>query len=101
MKCRFWFISISAFLMTSAPMILNQFADADQTKALTVNPRRLAQRIEELAEYGKTPEGGVNRVAFSEEDIRSRSYILSLLNEAGLKTRIDEAGNIIGERREF
>jgi len=96
MKCRFWFISISAFLMTSAPMILNQFADADQTKALTVNPRRLAQRIEELAEYGKTPEGGVNRVAFSEEDIRSRSYILSLMNEAGLKTRIDEAGNIIG-----
>ncbi len=77
-------------------MILNHFAGADQTRVLMVNSKRLAQRIEKLAEYGKTPEGGVNRVAFSEEDIRSRPHILSLMEEAGLKTRLDEAGNIIG-----
>ncbi len=74
------------------------FANSDQTKTLTVNSGRLEQRIEKLAEYGKTPEGGVNRVAFSDEDIQSRQYILSLMKEAGLKIHIDEAGNIIGRR---
>lgn len=74
------------------------FANSDQTKTLTVNSTRLEQRIEKLAEYGKTPEGGVNRVAFSEMDIQSREYILTLMKEAGLKIHIDEAGNIIGRR---
>jgi len=37
-------------------------------------------------------------VAFSEEDIQSRRYILSIMKEAGLITRIDAAGNIIGYR---
>jgi N-carbamoyl-L-amino-acid hydrolase len=72
------------------------FGYADQTQSLRVNPKRLEKRIEKLAEYGKAPEGGVNRVAFSETDIQSREYIISLMKEAGLKIRIDEAGNIIG-----
>jgi N-carbamoyl-L-amino-acid hydrolase len=69
-----------------------------QAQTLTVNPTRLEQRIEKLAEFGKTPEGGVNRVAFSEKDIQSREYILSLMKQAGLKIHVDEAGNIIGRR---
>lgn len=78
--------------------LLSIFADADGIESLRVNPERLERRIESLAEYGKTSNGGVNRVAFSEHDIRSREYILSLMKEAGLKTRVDEAGNIIGRR---
>jgi len=35
------------------------------------SPKRLEQRIDKLAEYGKTLEAGVNRVAFSEEDVQS------------------------------
>lgn len=83
-------------LMPSVLMVFRSFSNAEQTQILRVNPTRLEQRIEKLAEYGKTPEGGVNRVAFSEKDIQSRAYILLLMKEAGLKTRIDEAGNIIG-----
>jgi N-carbamoyl-L-amino-acid hydrolase len=89
-------IFINSLLITSGLIFLQVLADADQTETLKVNPARLEQRIEKLADYGKTPEGGVNRVAFSEQDIQSREYILSLMKEAGLKTRIDEAGNIIG-----
>jgi N-carbamoyl-L-amino-acid hydrolase len=77
-------------------MISHGVVSADQTQSLRVNPKRLEHRIEKLAEYGKTPEGGVNRVAFSEKDIQSRDYVISLMKEAGLKIRIDEAGNIIG-----
>ena len=67
-------------------------------KDLKINADRLYSRILKLAEYGKTPEGGVNRVAFSEEDKKSRLYLIELMNEAGLKVRIDAAANIIGRR---
>ena len=46
------------------PMFAHMYAYAGQTGSLRVNTKRLAQRIEKLAEFGKTPEGGVNRVAF-------------------------------------
>ncbi len=93
MKYRYQLLFINILLLAFVLMILDTFAD-DQI--LTVDSKRLQLRIEELAEFGKTPEGGVNRVAFSQEDIQSRRYILSLMEEAGLKTRIDEGGNIIG-----
>jgi N-carbamoyl-L-amino-acid hydrolase len=51
-----------------------------------------------LAEYGKNPQGGVSRVAYSEADLKGRQYVMSLMRDAGLDTRIDAAGNIIGSR---
>jgi N-carbamoyl-L-amino-acid hydrolase len=65
---------------------------------LSVNAARIEQRIHKLAEFGKNPEGGVSRVAFSEADIQARQYIQLLMREAGLQVRIDTAGNIIGRR---
>ncbi len=65
---------------------------------LRINGKRLEQRILELAEFGKNDRGGVSRVAFSDADIQGRDYLQSLMKEAGLKIRIDEAGNIIGRR---
>lgn len=91
-------INISFLLTGTVLAFFHAFASSDQTEILKVDSVRLEQRIEELAAYGKTPGGGVNRVAFSEEDIRSRPYILSLMKEAGLETRVDAAGNIIGHR---
>jgi N-carbamoyl-L-amino-acid hydrolase len=63
-----------------------------------VDGARLLERLDRLARFGETPEGGVNRVAFSEEDIRSRAYLKRLMEEAGLVVRIDSAGNMIGRR---
>ncbi len=92
-------LRITGILTIAMVLILpHAFAADTRAQALRVDPQRLEQRIEKLAGFGKTPEGGVNRVAFSEDDIRGRQYILSLMREAGLKTRIDEAGNIIGRR---
>jgi len=96
MNRRTQIIFINSLLITSGLMFLQVSADADQTETLKVNPIRLEQRIEKLAEYGKTPDGGVNRVAFSDQDIQSREYILTLMKEAGLKIHTDEGGNIIG-----
>lgn len=63
-----------------------------------VNGDRLNSTLRELAEFGKTPEGGTNRVAYSDEDLRAREYVMRLMREAQLEVSIDEAGNIIGRR---
>ncbi|MBW2541867.1 MAG: Zn-dependent hydrolase [Deltaproteobacteria bacterium] len=66
--------------------------------AIRVNQQRIEQRILKLAEFGKHPDGGVNRVAFSKADIEGRKYLTELMREAGLSVRVDAAGNIIGRR---
>lgn len=67
-------------------------------RALRVNGRRIEERLMALAQFGKNPEGGVSRVAFSDADVQGRQYVISLMREAGLTVRIDPAGNIIGRR---
>ena len=62
------------------------------------NPKRMEERILALSEFGKNPEGGVSRVAFSEADIQARKYISGLMEQAGLKVRTDAAGNIFGRK---
>ena len=39
---------------------------------------------------------GINRLAFSDKDWEGRSYIASLMEEAGLSVRSDAFGNVIG-----
>lgn len=66
--------------------------------ALRVNGQRLNQHLRELAEFGKTPEGGTHRVAYSDADLKARDYAVTLMREAKLEVTIDAAGNIIGRR---
>src|SRR5688572_12856316 len=62
------------------------------------NPERLGSRIEELGHFGRNPQGGVSRVAYSEADIAGREYIKALMRGTGLEVRVDTAGNVIGRR---
>lgn len=64
---------------------------------IRVNPERLLNRLHTLAEFGRFDEG-VNRVAFSVEDIRARKYLSDLMESIGLEVRIDAAGNLFGRR---
>jgi N-carbamoyl-L-amino-acid hydrolase len=61
-----------------------------------VNGERLMRQLFSLAEFGKNPEGGVSRVAYSEADRQGREYVLGLMREAGLETHVDAAGNLVG-----
>ena len=75
------------------------FCEVGQTmKNISVDAKRIEQHIAKLAEFGKTSEGGVHRVAYSDEDVAARKYILILMESAGLDVRIDAAGNIVGRR---
>ncbi len=63
---------------------------------LAVNGDRLNRSIAQLAEIGALPEGGVSRLAFSAEDVQARQRVQTWMREAGMATRIDAAGNLIG-----
>lgn len=64
-----------------------------------VNGARILEHLDALAEIGKTPEGGVRRVAYSPADREARGYVMGVMREAGLDTHVDAAGNIIGRRK--
>ena len=65
---------------------------------LAANGDRLNASLRELAAFGKTPEGGTNRVAYTAEDLAARKFVMGLMREAKLDVSIDFAGNIIGRR---
>jgi N-carbamoyl-L-amino-acid hydrolase len=65
---------------------------------LRINGARLNQHISALAEFGKNPQGGVSRVAYSEADRQGREYVMGLMRAAKLDVSIDAAGNLIGRR---
>jgi N-carbamoyl-L-amino-acid hydrolase len=63
-----------------------------------VNGPRLLQHLESLSEYGKNPQGGVSRLAYTAADRAGREYVMRLMREAGLAVSIDVAGNLVGTR---
>src|SRR6266571_2025508 len=67
-----------------------------------VNGARLRQHLEELSVFGRPAGGsfvdGVSRVAYSDADVAGRAYVMKLMETAGLKPRIDAAGNILARR---
>jgi len=65
---------------------------------LRVDGRRVNAHLTELAQFGKTGEGGTNRVAYSDVDLQARQYAMNLMREASLEVSVDAAGNIIGSR---
>lgn len=65
---------------------------------LRVNGERIVKHILALAEFGKNPQGGVSRVAYSDADKQGREHVLGLLRDAKLDVIVDAAGNLIGRR---
>jgi N-carbamoyl-L-amino-acid hydrolase len=69
------------------------------TANLSMNQNRLWQNIQDLGQVGKLPNGGVKRLAFSDEDIAGRNIVRHWMEDAGMEVRIDTAGNMIGRYR--
>jgi N-carbamoyl-L-amino-acid hydrolase len=66
--------------------------------SLRVNGDRIVEHLNALSQFGKNPQGGVSRVAFSDADRQGREYVQSLMRAANLDVGIDAAGNIVGRR---
>jgi N-carbamoyl-L-amino-acid hydrolase len=71
---------------------------ADAWRAWRVDGARVNRHLSELSRFGRNPQGGVTRLAFSPEDVAAREFVLGLMREAGLEVRIDAVGNLLGRR---
>jgi len=63
---------------------------------LRIDRDRLQQRLDGLATIGRLPDGGVRRIAYSDEDLAARQWVTTAMAAAGMTVSIDAAGNLIG-----
>jgi len=63
---------------------------------LRINAERMRADFETLSQIGETPEGGVQRLALSSEDLLARAWFADRIEEAGLILHDDDAGNLSG-----
>jgi N-carbamoyl-L-amino-acid hydrolase len=67
-------------------------------RELRINAERLKNTLDQMAEIGGTPGGGVHRLALSDEDQQARDLLIKWLGEIEIKAKVDEMGNIFGVR---
>jgi N-carbamoyl-L-amino-acid hydrolase len=61
-----------------------------------INGERLLADLRALAAIGGLPDGGVNRLAWSEADLAGRHWFAERMREAGIESRVDAALNVFG-----
>jgi N-carbamoyl-L-amino-acid hydrolase len=70
-----------------------------KAEQLRINPARLMDRLNRLAEIGRTEDGSCCRLALTDEDRAGRDLVSGWMRELGLEVRVDRIGNIFGLRR--
>ena len=91
----------SAVAGTVAAVALPRSARAIAARAAPsplVNGVRLNSHLAALAEFGRNPQGGVTRLAYSDADKAARAYVMTLMRDAALDVSVDAGANIIGRR---
>lgn len=63
-----------------------------QQQKLFINGQRLAETIEQFADFGRTEQNGVTRLSLSEQDIAVRKYFRSCCEELGMSVIVDDMG---------
>jgi len=63
---------------------------------MPIQKDRLIERLAALGHIGSTPEGAVTRLAYTPGYRQAEEMVRTWMEEAGLKTRIDAVGNLIG-----
>lgn len=61
-----------------------------------INFERLRRDILDLAEIGRSEDGGLYRMAFTDADMEARAWLKGRIEEAGLAAYQDEAANVFG-----
>lgn len=61
---------------------------------MQVQVERVLQFVEAIREFGGSQEKGVNRLAYSDEDMAAQEYVIKILRDLGCSVRRDAVGNI-------
>lgn len=67
-----------------------------KAESIRINSKRLSARIQEMAQFGALPSGGVKRLTLTPEDKAARDLFKQWMQELGLEVAIDEIGNTFG-----
>ncbi|KVC72489.1 Zn-dependent hydrolase [Burkholderia ubonensis] len=70
----------------------------DNLRAPRVNGERLWASLEQMAQIGATPKGGVCRLALTDLDRESRDLFVQWARDAGCTVRVDRMGNVFARR---
>ncbi|MFS0750505.1 Zn-dependent hydrolase [Oceanobacillus sp. 1P07AA] len=65
-----------------------------EKQQMLINGERLKQIVDEFADYGRTENNGVTRLALSEVDIRVRKHFKRFCEGLGLTVKWDDMGNM-------
>ncbi|HVQ76327.1 MAG TPA: Zn-dependent hydrolase, partial [Candidatus Binatia bacterium] len=65
---------------------------------MRIDRRRLEDSMDRLGHIGATANGGLTRVALTDEDRWGRDLLVGWMREAGLAVSVDRMGNIFGVR---
>ncbi len=71
---------------------------AEKSIANAINQNRLWERHMELAKIGATIKGGVNREAFTNEEIKARKLLAKWTQSRGFSCSVDPIGNLFFRR---
>lgn len=71
----------------------------DYTRNMRINKSRIENDFNNISKFGGLSNGGVTRLAFSKEDMDSREYLISVMEDLGLTISIDAFGNMRGRRK--
>src|SRR5258706_10888416 len=85
-------------LAGAAAILPRQLWALPLSSPLRINGERLNATLTKLSEFGRNPQGGVTRLAYSEADLHAPEGTMSLGREAGPRPQVDAAGNIVGRR---
>jgi len=69
-----------------------------QTKQPKINKARFIKRLNDLAEIGARSDGGVCRLALTDEDKAARDQVIQWMKALDLDTHVDQVSNLIGIR---
>ncbi|MEK3806745.1 Zn-dependent hydrolase [Bacillus sp. FSL H8-0547] len=71
--------------------------ELDQTPSYEgIDPLELAEKLSALFDIGKTPEGGITRFPYTDEENKAKALFQSWMEEAGLEVKEDAVGNLFG-----
>lgn len=66
---------------------------------MKINKKRIENDFNEIAQFGSLKNGGVTRLAFTQEDMDARNYLKKVMQDMNLSVSIDAFGNMRGKRK--
>jgi N-carbamoyl-L-amino-acid hydrolase len=61
-----------------------------------INIKRLIKEFNEISQFGALETGGVTRLAYSEDILKARDFVIGKMKEIGMQISIDPIGNLRG-----